>query len=82
MGNFAEAEQAIAVLTPRAGSPRAGLFWGNLTANIFYDKGLLQDSIAATLPLIPIAASANELELQGNLLMNTGFSYTALDETD
>lgn len=81
-GNFSEAEQAIAALTPQAGSPRAALFLGNLTANILYDKGLLQDSIEATLPLIPIAASANEFELQGNLLMNTGSSYTALGDTD
>lgn len=81
-GNYPGAELATTALIPQAESARAKLFLGNLTANTLYAKGLLQDSVEASLPLISIAANAKEFEMQGNLLMNTGSSYTALGDTE
>jgi len=80
-GNYQSAELAIAALQPKAESARAKLFLGNLAANILYAKGQLKGSIDASEPLIVAASTASEYELQGNLLMNTGSSFTALGET-
>jgi len=81
-GNYQSAELAIAALQPKAESARAKLFLGSLVANILYARGQLKNSIGASEPLIVAAASASEYELQGNLLMNTGSSYTALGSTE
>lgn len=80
-GNYQSAELAITHLQSQANSARAELFLGNLTANILYAKGQLEDSIDASIPLILVADRASEHEFQGNLLMNTGSSYTALGKT-
>lgn len=80
-GNYQGAELAITHLQSQANSARAELFLGNLTANILYAKGQLEDSIDASIPLLLVADMASEYEFQGNLLMNTGSSYTALGKT-
>ena len=75
-GNYQGAELAVTALTPQASSARAELFLGNLAANILYAKGQLKDSIDASDPLIVAASTASEYELQGNLLMNNGSSFS------
>ena len=80
-GHYEEARKWIESLVDLADSVRAELFLGNLQANTLYADGLLQESIDATLPLISQAAQNNEIELKGNLLMNTGSGYTAVGDT-
>lgn len=81
-GDYDGAQHAVQALKKQADSARAQLFLGNLEANILYAKGQLQESIDATLPLIAQAAQHHEVEIHGNLLMNTGSGYTALGDTE
>lgn len=79
-GRFLQAESALNGLSLQNQRVQAQLFAGNLTANIDYAKGNLADSIDVSIPLIEIARTAHEYELQGMLLMNTGTSYSALGD--
>ena len=82
IGNYSDSNKLLTELTTLGLEPRSALFLGNLRSNLQYAEGDLEASLSTSESLVPIAESLGDYEFQGNLLMNTGTSYSALGDTD
>lgn len=81
-GDLDASEALLDKLSRKQSELDSTLFLENVRANILYTRGELQESNDVSERLIAQAELANNKEVLGILLMNTGSSYTALGELD
>ncbi|TVZ38939.1 DNA-binding winged helix-turn-helix (wHTH) protein [Alteromonadaceae bacterium 2753L.S.0a.02] len=81
LGELQQSKALVDKLEQQVLNDRLRLFLGNLRSNLAYVDGELQASQAISLELIPLAKKLGDYEMLGNLLMNTGSTWTALGDS-